>query len=87
MAINSSIPCPSFTFIWPISIKPTLFKPSNGIKVKELDDIHDKKLTKRQGNMRYNVHHKVNMETRCISGFKIDSRDRLLLLFAYCLFA
>jgi hypothetical protein len=68
--------------------KPLLFKSFTGLTVKEFDDIYDKEIAKKYKKheiKRLSYKRKENRERRYGAGrhFKLDTRDRFLMLIVY----
>jgi hypothetical protein len=71
-----------------LSKKPLLFKSFTGLSIQEFDDVYEKEIAKRYG--KYEIHRlsfkrKYVRERKAGAGrpFKLDVRDRLLMLLVY----
>jgi hypothetical protein len=88
MISGSSFSCPFFALLSydQLSKKPLLFKSITGLSVQEFDDIYNKEITKK-----YTKHEiqrlskRKNRERYTGAGipFKLDTRDRFLMLLVY----
>ena len=71
-----------------LSRKPLLFKSFTGLTVKEFDDIYDKEILKRYGRheIRRLSNRKDSRERSIGAGrqFKLDVKNRFLMLLVYC---
>ena len=71
-----------------LSRKPLLFKSFTGLTVKEFDDIYDKEISKRYGKHEIRrLSKRKNKRERSIGAgrhFKLDVKNRFLMLLVYC---
>ena len=88
MTAISSMKCTSLLSYDRLSTKPLLFKSFTGLTVQEFDDIYNKEITKRYEKheiKRLSKRKDRKRERKYGAGrhFKLDTRDRFLMLLVY----
>jgi hypothetical protein len=89
MFCGSSLSCPFILLSYDrLSKKPLLFKSFTGLTIQEFDDIYDKDITKKYDKHENKRLSKRKTRERSIGAgrhFKLDVKDRFLMLFVYYL--